>query len=86
MRKVYIDCGSNKTGVTRRFINEGNRDYEFYLFEPLPLFKDMGKQLQLWYPDIKFHYHEKAVWTENTELKFYICGRGNEGSSLCENK
>jgi FkbM family methyltransferase len=89
MRKVYIDCGSNKGKVTRNFILEGNKDYEYFLFEPLPLFHvsyNIGEILSSEFPDVKINYSDNAVWVENTEMEFYVCGRGNEGSSVCENK
>lgn len=86
MRKVYIDCGSNLGNLTREFINKGNTDFEYFLFEPLPLFYDVGDKLNIEYPDIKINYSQSAVWIKEEVLKFYLCGLGNEGSSVCENK
>ena len=89
MRKVYIDCGSNKGKITRDFLNEGNTDFEYFLFEPLPRFHEeynIGEMIKKDYPDIKLTYSAEAIWIKDEELKFFVCGRGHEGSSLCENK
>jgi FkbM family methyltransferase len=89
VRKVFIDCGSNKGKVTRDFITKGNVDYEYFLFEPLPLFHEtynIGDILASEFPEVSINYSNNAIWIRDEQLKFYICGKGNEGSSLCENK
>jgi FkbM family methyltransferase len=63
-----------------------NEDYEYFLFEPLPLFKGIGKRLATKFPNVSITYSTKAIWTENGKMNFYLSTRSNKGSSLCKNK
>jgi len=67
MRKVFIDCGANKGFAIEGFREIYGSDYEVFAFECLPECIGILKEK---FDDITLI--EKAVHTENTNLKFNI--------------
>lgn len=83
----FIDAGANK-GQSIDLFKSTNEDYRYspyswaiYAFEPHPYFKTFLTKKDI-------HYINKAVWTENTVIPFYVNPANNEsqGSSLIKDK
>lgn len=85
-RRIYIDCGANEGLISWKFIIAGHDDFEYFLFEPLPVLSDVGDRMQRQFPNTKINFSNSAVWIKDEELNFYLSTRGQEGSSVCENK
>ena len=85
-RKIYIDCGANAGIVSWKYAVDGNEDFEYFLFEPLPIFSDVGERMKVQFPNTKINFSNEAVWIKDEELDFYESSWGKEGSSLLKNK
>jgi len=76
-RRVFIDCGANIGKVLDEFIPK-KQGFEFYAFEPQPELADTGKRLNEEYPGVFLEFYPYAVWTENTEMDFYLSARSGK--------
>lgn len=85
-RKIYIDCGANEGIVSWKYAIDGNEDFEYFLFEPLPIFSDVGERMKGQFPNTKINFSTEAVWIRDEELDFYESLHGKQGSSLLKNK
>lgn len=83
--KILVYCGLNEIDYFTPWY--GHYD-EYHLFEAHP---SLSKKLKEDLPeDENIFFHDKAVWVEDTKLKFYIGDRGNGkpplGSTLLKGK
>ena len=85
-RNIYIDCGANEGIISWKFAIDGNEDFEYFLFEPLPIFSDVGERMKGQFPNTKINFSTEAVWIKDEELYFYEASKGRQGSSLLKNK
>jgi len=85
-RKIYIDCGANEGLVSWKYAIDGNEDFEYFLFEPLPIFSDVGERMKGQFPNTKINFSTEAIWIKDEELDFYESLHGKQGSSLLKNK
>ena len=73
-RKVFIDCGANTGTVFKKYF-AGLKGFEFYLFEPQPeLVESLKKVVEESEAEI-ITFENKAVWTNNEKLNFYLATR-----------
>lgn len=87
MRTVFIDCGANKGQSIEKALKtilKGVEDYKIYSFETLPLLANKLKEYHRGNP--KIEVYNKAVWTEDTELKFYVSNSSTSAGSLMSQK
>lgn len=87
MRRVFIDCGANKGQSIEKAFNtvlRGVNNYKIYSFETLPLLANKLKQYHEDNPRIEVI--NKAVWIEDTELKFYVSPSTTAAGSLLSQK
>jgi FkbM family methyltransferase len=88
-RRVFIDCGANTCAVLRLAIRR-YPDFEFFAFEPQPELSAEGPRVIAEHPNTKITFFNKAVWTRNGMVTFYLATRWEEnyqaGSTLVEGK
>ncbi|MBN8560158.1 MAG: FkbM family methyltransferase [Leptolyngbya sp. UWPOB_LEPTO1] len=71
MRKIFIDCGSNVGKVLERAIRRRS-EFEFFAFEPnADLIPTISTRIEK-HPDTKVEVYNKAVWTHNNGLSFFV--------------
>ncbi|MFW9871682.1 MAG: FkbM family methyltransferase [Candidatus Thorarchaeota archaeon] len=68
MRKVYIDCGA-WTGDSVIEFRKYYNDYDIYAFECHPAHNDDLIKLS---KEVGFTFINKAVWTKNEKIPFYL--------------
>jgi len=85
MRKIFIDCGAN-VGQTIDFFKKYEKNYkefEMYSFEGNTNLID---RITTRHKDLidsgNLTVHNKAVWIENTNIKFYISVGGDGATKL----
>lgn len=78
-----LDCGAN-IGLSVIYFNRLYPNAEIIAFEPDEgIFKSLYKNIKNYAPTAKIRLEKKAVWTEDTILKFYSEG-ALAGSSLVD--
>ena len=70
-RRVFIDCGANTCEVLRDKIRE-LPGFEFYAFEAQPELASEGQKVIEEHPDTTITFYNKAVWTRNGTIDFYL--------------
>ena len=70
-RHIFIDCGANTCKVLREYISKF-RNFEFFAFEPQPDLYSEGQKVISENPDVKIAFYNKAVWTNNETVDFYL--------------
>lgn len=84
MRKIFIDGGANIGQSTKIFLSEwpNSEEYEIYMFEPIsnPELKKLINENK----NIKLH--EKAIWTIDKDITFYIKNQTSEGNTVMKEK
>jgi len=70
-RHIFIDCGANTCAVLRDYIKK-YPDFEFFAFEAQPELAKKGQRVINDHPNTKITFFNKAVWTENERIKFYL--------------
>jgi FkbM family methyltransferase len=82
-RRVFIDCGANTCTVLRGFIKRFS-NFEFFAFEAQPELAVEGERVIRELPKTEIRYFNKAVWTRDEELNFYLAtqwGPNHRGGS-----
>ena len=79
--KIYIDAGFYRGVTLRRYVNEGiiDKSWTIYVFEP-NLDLEVEQRIKKDFKDLPVTLIEKAVWTEDGEVKFHISGREDSAS------
>lgn len=82
MRKIFLDCGANEGESIKRFqkLFSNHQEYDIFCFEPHG--KSTKKFDQL--PNITVI--NKAVWTHDGTVNFYLAGASPAGSTLLKDK
>jgi FkbM family methyltransferase len=70
-RKIFIDCGANTCTMLRQFVRDFP-DFEFFAFEAQPELAAEGKRIIRELPKIRIQHFNKAVWTRDEVLSFYL--------------
>ena len=88
MNKLFIDCGACQGIATKTFLDSQDNPHDFLVvqFEPWDKLSDGILSIQQQYPGVAFMFFQKAVWIEDKEIDFYICGKGSHGSTVCKEK
>jgi FkbM family methyltransferase len=74
---IFVDCGASNGNVSKDWIVQGHADWEYYLFEPNPIYNDTldalshGNRLTMNAPKIVVNH--QAVWIENTKQTLVVC-------------
>jgi len=80
MRKIFLDCGSNRgqsiVGAKKQF----GSDIEIYSFEAVSILYD--KLIDKWSTDSKVHLYNNAVWDKEDIVKIYISTEWSDASTL----
>lgn len=86
MRKAIIDCGAyNGCSVLKLLkVIEDFSEYEVYCFEILPKFNKILCNMQNMMKNV--HYVNKAVWTKDDNLPFYLSTISDDGNSIFSTK
>lgn len=77
---VFVDGGGNYCSSVQRYLQKFPPFHKVFVFEPNPIFHES-------YKNSGFHLIEKAIWTTNSTLPFYISKDERQvASSLLEEK
>ena len=78
MRKIFVDCGGHDRCSIRKF-TATHEGFECFTFEP-------NVDFAPYYADLPTTLINKAVWTKDGPVDFYLGGKSMEGSSVFANK
>lgn len=81
-RKLFIDCGGHNGSSVRKFRRQFDPTcrFEIFTFEPNPAFARDYANFQ------RHHLLPYAVWTDDTEMDFFLDREDGDGSTLIREK
>lgn len=80
MRKIFLDCGSNRGQSIVTAKKQFGYDIEIYSFEAVPVLYD--KLISKWNNDPNVHLYNNAVWNKEDIVKIYISSEWSDASTL----
>jgi FkbM family methyltransferase len=80
MKKIFLDCGSNRGQSIVYAKKQFGEDIEIHSFEAVPLLYD--KLIDKWKTDINVKLYNNAVWDKVDTVKIYISTEYSDASTL----